>query len=951
MPFSRYLAIFLLAACALSQQTILAQPAAPCSVPTFNKIVNEANIFSEQQEEWLGDLLAPQIEIQFKKVADPGNDYLQKLGDRLLAQLPESKIHYRFTIIDYPDNQSFGIPGGNIYISRRIIALVRNEDELAGLLGHEIGHIVTRQQAITVTRDFHEVLGVTQLGDRKDVVEKWNRFQNLAATKRMTHSEKREEAEQLIADRIALYAMARAGYQPHYFVDFFDRLVQTKGNAGSFWTDLFGHTSSDSKRLRELLRNSVPLAQNCINVAAAHGSEQFLAWQKAVIVSDFVAAKEALPGLISKMPLNPPLRSDLRNLHYSPDGNYLLAQDENTIFVLTAHPVTNVFHLDAPDTYAPQFTPDSRAIVYYDKELRVQKWDVEGKRIFLHELASSTHCLETTLSPSGEVLACLDEQLQPQLIDVNTSTLIHKGKKLHEPTRFEVTLAFEAAVQSGESFDLYPMRFSPDGHYFLVGHQNTAFAYDLKANNEMELPRTIKEMAGSTFAFLSPDVIAGYHLAGKKNVIARVRFPSGEVLDTLPWVPTIRLAPAEKGDYLLLIHASEPSVTVVDWKTQKIVLMYKKPGFSIYGDVFAGETAGGEIGIYGTQDKKYQGGIDLPNGSLSSPSARAFSPDGNWLALSQKTRGAVWNLATGERTFLTRGFEGAFFDQDQLFAKFPVHEKDSAAVFRFDTTKKSMENLYALKPDTKAYALKDGANYWQQGDLLLHGIWLPNEKVDARSQVEVLDIRTNKKLWERKQCRQLPFLLHSRAAKTVTVVIGNYEDMKAEAKEDPALSARLNALVDEKRRAASYIIQALDESTGKELGKVLVDSGNLSFKVRYAVTVGDRVLVTDSEDRTLVYSLKTGEQKGIVPGLGFAVSADGAKLMVGDGKTKADLYDLATLQPVQHFEFPSRLLHVEFSSDGNQAIALTSDQTVYRLKLDTPAKGIDASKVAGANTR
>jgi WD40 repeat protein len=950
MRFIRYLATFLVLSCLCSREPVLAQTVSgPCSMPTFDKIVNEANIFSEQQEEWLGDILAPQIEVQFKKVADPGNDYLQRLGNRLLAQLPESKIHYRFTIIDYPDNQSFGIPGGNIYISRRIITLARTEDELAGLLGHEIGHIITRQPAITITRHMQDVLGVSKLGDQKDVQNKWNQLVDLAATKKVSYSEKREEAEQLIADRIAIYAMARAGYQPSQFVDFFDRLVQTRGKTGSFWTDLFGRTSSDSKRLRELLRNSVPLAQNCLNTSAQHGNEQFLQWQKAVIASDFVAAKEALPGLISKKTLNPPLRSDLRTLRYSPDGNYLLAQDENTIFVLTTHPVTNVFHVDAPDTYAPQFTPDSKAIVFYDKELRVQEWDVQGKRIFLHELASSTHCLETALSPTGEVFACLDDQLQPQLTDVSNSTLIHKGRKLHEPTRFEVNMAVAEAAQSGESFDLYPMRFSPDGHYFVVGHQNTAFAYDLKTNIEMDLPRKIKELAGGTFTFLSADEIAGYGSDGKKMVIARLRFPSGEMLGSVPWSPSIRLAPAEKGDFLLLMHSGEPAVTVFDWKTQKVAVMYKKPGFSVYGDVFAGETAGGEIGIYGMQDKKYQGGIDLPNGSISAMSARAFSPDGNWLALSQKTRGAVWNLTTGERTFLTRGFEGAFFEQDLLFAKFPGQGKDSAAVFKFDTSKKSLENLYALKPDP-SMPDDNEALYWQQGELLLHGAWRPKEKVGARTQVEVLDIRTDKKLWERKPRRRLPFVVHSRLAKTVTLVVGDYEDMKADAKEDPVLSARLNALVDEKRRAASYIIEALDDSTGKELGKVLVDTGNLSFRVQYAVTVGDRVLVTDSEDRTLVYSLKTGEQKGIVPGLEFSVSADGAKLMVGDGKTKAELYDLATLQPLQHFEFPSPLLHVEFSADGKGLIALTNDQTIYRLKLDAQEKAAAPEKAAGLLT-
>ncbi len=943
--------LLLLLCCGIScahafPQSVASQSASgPCSMPSFGAIVNDSNIFSEQQEEWLGEILAPDIERQFKIVSDPENDYLQKMGERLLAQLPKSNIHFRFTIIDLPENNSFGIPGGNIYISRRIITLARSEDELAGLLGHEIGHIITRQPAIDITHDLTGVLGVSSLGDRKDVVEKWNRLLDLFATKRISRSVKREEAEQLIADRIAIYAMSRAGYQPSSYIDFFDRLVQTRGNKGSFWTDLFGRTSHDSKRLRELVRNAAPLAQNCIASQVPNGNEQFLRWQKAVIASDFVVTKEALPGLLSKQKLDPPLRSDLRNLRFSPDGKYLVAQDENSIYVLTASPVTNLFRVDTPDTHEPQFTPDSRAIVFYDKELRVQKWDVDGKRIFVCELALSTRCIETRLSHSGEVLACLDQQLQPKLIDVNTSSVIYTGKKLHEATQIESLVHFLAAAGEGEPVDLFAMRFSPDDHYFLAGHENSAFAYDLKRNAEIEISKNVRDLTSNSFTFLSSDEIAGYAFLNGKYAIHRARFPAGEVVDSLPWSYVARLEAAEKGDYLLLLQTGDPAVRVLKWNSMKIPLMYKKPGFAIYGDIFAGETAGGEIGIYNVSDRRYLGGIDLPNGLLSSTTASAFSPDGKWLALSQKTRGAVWNLTTGERTFLTRGFQGAFFEGTQLFAKFPKQGNQSAAVFKLDTSSKTLVNLYDLKSEGKLYGPEDGALYWQQRDLLLRGSRLTSlantsgknkkdSKSDTQFLVEAFDIRTNKKLWERKPRKHLPYLVHSREGKTVTVVVGNYQDMKAEAQEDPLLSAKLNAMVDENRRKASYIVEALDDTTGKELGKVLVDTGNLSFKVIFAVTIGDRVLVSDTDHRTLVYSLKTGEQKGVIAGFWCAVSGDGSKILVEDGKAKADLYDLTTLQPLQHFEFPFPLIFAELSRSGENLIALTSDQTIYRLKLD-----------------
>src|SRR5258708_5693540 len=145
-----------------------APAAGPCAMPAFSKVVGEATMFNEQQEQWLGDIQALQFQKEFHIIADPEGDYLQKLGERLLAQLPPTQVHYRFVITDFPEADAFGLAGGHIYISRKIIALAHSEDEIAGLLGHEIGHVITRQQAIDMTRVFQAVLKINSLGDPKD---------------------------------------------------------------------------------------------------------------------------------------------------------------------------------------------------------------------------------------------------------------------------------------------------------------------------------------------------------------------------------------------------------------------------------------------------------------------------------------------------------------------------------------------------------------------------------------------------------------------------------------------------------------------------------------------------------------------------------------------------------------------------------------------------------------
>jgi len=57
-----------------------------------------------------------------------------------------------------------------------MITLLKNDDELAGLLGHELAHILAHQNAITVTQLFHQILGVNAVSDRTDISDKLMRI-------------------------------------------------------------------------------------------------------------------------------------------------------------------------------------------------------------------------------------------------------------------------------------------------------------------------------------------------------------------------------------------------------------------------------------------------------------------------------------------------------------------------------------------------------------------------------------------------------------------------------------------------------------------------------------------------------------------------------------------------------------------------------------------------------
>ena len=73
--------------------------------------------------------------------------YLKKVGDRLVTVVNDPRWKFSFQIVDQAEPNAFSIPGGAVYVSRGLLALIEREDELAGVLGHEIAHVTQRHVA------------------------------------------------------------------------------------------------------------------------------------------------------------------------------------------------------------------------------------------------------------------------------------------------------------------------------------------------------------------------------------------------------------------------------------------------------------------------------------------------------------------------------------------------------------------------------------------------------------------------------------------------------------------------------------------------------------------------------------------------------------------------------------------------------------------------------------
>lgn len=930
-----------------------------CQPPPITANSNAFNLFNEQQEMYLGDAMEERFRKYYRVIDDEQvNAYLQGIGDRLIKHLPPTNIKFKFVVVDLPEANAYASAGGRIYVTRKLIAFVRSEDELAGVLAHELGHGVVHHLAIDISRYFKEILNVTRLGDRRDVFEKYNQMIERERTKKVNFKNNHEDNQQIEADRIGIFAATAAGYDPNGFAKFLDRLTESKGKTGNFLTDLFGATKPAQKRLREIADALKSMPPACLEKRTpAASAENFEKWRSMVMAYSGLGGKERLAGVISRKNLAPPLRADISHLRFSPNGEYILAQDDSGISVLKREPFSLLFRIDAPEVKPAAFTPDSKHVVFYNPELRVQKWSVEEKKLVsVHEIILRRTCWQTALSPEGKTLACYNYGGDMALYDVATNENIFLEKQFYLPSYIEYFLWLLTKEFGYEEVEVFNMRFSPDGRFFVAGHREMAgfglprtetIGVDLQSRKTISLGGNVKKLITLPFAFYAPDKIVGQ--MGKEGEESGIfSFPEGERVEKL-LVRGRSFTKPEQGDYITVRPVSSAPVGVFDVKTKKYILANKTDALDIYGDYFISERRNGELGLY----KLNRGGektaveavgvLELPPNQFGSLRTVSVSPDGKWLAASEKSRGAVWNLETGERTIYLRGFRGSHFGENNLiYADFPKNEQTERSLAVMNPATGAVEPanpineknlrqhgrfLVTFKPNTEA-AKKEAEKREKQREEKTPSYLEQTAVVGFKDvTMEVRDAQTNEMLWTRRFDDERPSYNFNKAHGTLIFTWAlQSKAAKNIIKTDAALSAKLAAM---QEKDGDYFIQIVNPKTGSMTGQFLLETGEGSFSVKTVFASGDNLIIADSENRILIYSISQGTLRHRFFGDYPTINPAGTQIAIENEPGRVTIYDLNNGEAIEKLYFGVPVSYAEFSSDGKRLFVLTANQTAF----------------------
>src|SRR6185436_20624485 len=169
-----------------------------------------------------GAEVAKQVEQQIGLYSLPKADaYLGELGARLVASANDPRWKFAFHIVDQPEPNAFAIPGGGIYLSRGLLALVNREDELAGVLGHEIAHVTERHSARQQRKGFlpgllsvpGKIVGGIVSEDLGSLI---NAPIDTLGGAWLSRYSRGQETD---ADRVGMRTAAQAGYDPQALAD------------------------------------------------------------------------------------------------------------------------------------------------------------------------------------------------------------------------------------------------------------------------------------------------------------------------------------------------------------------------------------------------------------------------------------------------------------------------------------------------------------------------------------------------------------------------------------------------------------------------------------------------------------------------------------------------------------------------------------------------------------
>lgn len=199
----------------------MAGPLSAQGFPDLGKIggligkAKDAAPIDEAKEIEIGTGIASRLLGAAPLVPNPAmQQYVNKVGKWLAMQSERPDLPWHFGVLDSPNVNAFATPGGYVFVTHGLLMRMRSEDELAGVLAHEISHVVKKHHLVAIQKGakrgmLTDVVGMAAAN--RGVNENWNKVLKAGTELYARGLDKGDEYE---ADRMGVVIATRAGYDP-----------------------------------------------------------------------------------------------------------------------------------------------------------------------------------------------------------------------------------------------------------------------------------------------------------------------------------------------------------------------------------------------------------------------------------------------------------------------------------------------------------------------------------------------------------------------------------------------------------------------------------------------------------------------------------------------------------------------------------------------------------------
>ncbi len=201
------------------------------------------DLFSSQEEVQAGQQAAAQVSQQLPLLPDndPTTKYVQRLGQRLAEHAPGEKWPYNFHVVNQKEINAFALPGGAIFVNLGTIQAADNESQLAGVLAHEISHVVQRHGTRAASKQMAAQLPLALLGGMMGNSTLSRAAQLGISFGLGSYFLKNSRQAESEADLLGTDIMYDSGFDPHQMAVFFAKLQEQSGKQSAVAQFLSDH--------------------------------------------------------------------------------------------------------------------------------------------------------------------------------------------------------------------------------------------------------------------------------------------------------------------------------------------------------------------------------------------------------------------------------------------------------------------------------------------------------------------------------------------------------------------------------------------------------------------------------------------------------------------------------------------------------------------------------------